>query len=283
MLLEKLEKQKDFTNVEKQIKNYIMNNLNQLSTLSARKLGEVSYTSKASVIRFCQKMGFNGYEDFKKTLEIEVKEQAKLNLLLSKEPVNKDTSLEEVLTIIPNMYTQAIGRFNLNLNKQVLKRVISKIRLAPCVDIYGVGITFTCAETAKFKFETLGIYCNTFSSINEHYIRSTRKQRNKFAIVLSFTGANQAMIEAAKYLKQSGTFVVGIGGSDSKELKKICDEYIEFGSTQYILSMEVMTPFLMITYTFDVLFTALLVADFENNVNHALDVIDFRENVLNKN
>ena len=211
---------------------------------------------------------------------MEVAERARIALLLAQEPVSKETSLNELLHIVPTIYTNTLNTVNLGINDISFKRIISQIRKASTVDIYGIGITYTCAMTAKFKLQSLGINCNTYTGINEHYIRSTRKERNRVAIVLSFTGTNNAMTEIAQYLKVSGVFVIGIGGNESAVLQQYCDEYIEFTAQQLILSMEVMAPFIAITYVFDLLFTALLVADFENNVDAALDVIHFRKEIL---
>lgn len=282
VILEQLSEEENFTNVEKQLANYLLENLAEISNLSARKLGENSYTSKASVIRFCQKLGFSGYEEFKNKLDLEYKEWSRIKLLLEKEPVNKQTKLEEIFNIVPNIYTNTLNTINLTIDKISFKRVIGNVRSASTVDIYGAGVTYTCATTAKFKFRTLGINCNTYSGINEHYIRSTSKNGKRVAIILSFTGANKAMIEIAQYLKASGFYVVGIGGNESNGLKEACHDYLEIISQQLVLSMEVMSPFIAITYIFDLLFTTLLVADFEKNVEAAVDVINFRKNLVSQ-
>ena len=282
MILEQLDKQMNFTSTEQLIATYILEHLDEVIKLSARKLGEKSYTSKASVIRFCQKLNLSGYEEFKSQLEVEVIERNRMNLLLEKEPVHKETTLEEIFTIIPNLYNNTMSNVNLNMNEVSFRRIISQIRKASTVDIYGAGVTYTCATTAKFKFRTLGINCNTYSGINEHYIRSTEKQRNRLAIVLSFTGANKAMVDIANYLKASGIFLVGIGGDESTHLREICDEYIELTTQEYILSMEVTHQFIAMTYIFDLLFTTLLVADFDNNAKAAMDVIQFKKEVWKK-
>lgn len=55
------------------IRDYILNHLEEIEKYSARDLGKVTYTSAASVIRFCNKLGYDGYTDFKLKFVSELK------------------------------------------------------------------------------------------------------------------------------------------------------------------------------------------------------------------
>ncbi len=277
MILDKLAAKKDFTHSEKEIAAYLLNHLSSSTQLSAYQLGQKTFTSKATVIRFCKKLNFSGYQAFKEQLALEVNEKLKLELVLAKEPVTQQTTLTEIFTIVPTIYENTLTNINLAIDEVAFKRIISHLRKSASVDLYGAGITYACATAAAFKFQTLGIKCNAYSGINEHYVMATRSERNRVAIVLSFTGANHAMVAIAKYLKANGVFVIGIGGNEVDHLRKYCDEYVELFSKELVMSMEVVTPFIAITYIFDLLFTSLLVADFDQHVGYALDVLNYQE------
>jgi DNA-binding MurR/RpiR family transcriptional regulator len=277
LIIEKLQRHEGFTNSEEQIASYVLGHLADIPDISARELGARSYTSKASIFRFCRKLQFSGYKEFQRKIEIEYRIYNRTRLALEKEPVNKYTTLEDIFAIIPSLYASTFDAVNLGIDEVSFRRIIKHIRQASAVDLYGSGITYICATAAKFKLRSLGIDCNTYSGINEHYVRATGENKNKVAIMLSFTGANKSMIEMARYVKASGFFVVGIGGIESHDLRNACDEYIEVNPRRSILSMEVVTPYIGITYVFDLLLAALLAADFEKNVNVALDVLSFRE------
>ena len=62
MLLEKLQEHKNFTAHEKDVAEYILSHLDQISELSAGELAKASYTSKATVVRLSQKLSrFENY------------------------------------------------------------------------------------------------------------------------------------------------------------------------------------------------------------------------------
>lgn len=58
-------KQEDFSSLELQIVQVILENKENMRQMSIGDLAQKSFTSKSSVLRFTQKLGFNGYADFK--------------------------------------------------------------------------------------------------------------------------------------------------------------------------------------------------------------------------
>lgn len=272
MIIELLEEKKNFTQTEKQIADFILKNPFELSEISADELGKRSFTSKASVFRFCKKLGVSGYDELRRRVEHEINEKSRLNMLLEQEPIGKETSLKDLISIIPSVYDTAISKTKMLLDYSAISRVVGYMKRADKLDIYSGGITYSCASAARFKFLSIGMDCNAHSGVNEHYIMANR-ERNVVALVLSFTGQNPTMIRIAEYLKKNGIFVIGVGGAESPELKDTCDEYIEIFQRELVMSMEILTPFTSLNYALDILFGALLIEDYEKNLKYSVDVI----------
>ena len=76
----------------------------------------------------------------------------------------------------------------------------------------------------------------------------------------------------ASFLKKQGIYIIGIGGAIG-DLKSLCNAYIEIYQKELIMNMEIITPYVSMTYIFDVLFAALMVSDFEKNLKVSLDVL----------
>lgn len=127
-----------------------------------------------------------------------------------------------------------------------------------------------------FKFQSIGKECSVYSAINEHYIMSV-KNRKITAILLPFTGGNSGMVHIAKCLKKCGIYTLGIGGIESDELKKQCSEYIEVYQKNLVMSLEMLMPYISMTYIFDVLFASLLAKDFDCHLNNAIDVMKMKK------
>ena len=71
--LEHLRREEHFTENEKQIARYILKQPEAATRMSSRELARETFTSPTSVLRFCKKLGFHNYNDFKVNIVSELK------------------------------------------------------------------------------------------------------------------------------------------------------------------------------------------------------------------
>ena len=70
-------RQLNLTQTEQEILNYFEQNPSSAAYMSLQELSRVLYTSNATIVRFCQKLGLGGYNDFKYQLRRELKESGR--------------------------------------------------------------------------------------------------------------------------------------------------------------------------------------------------------------
>ena len=70
-------RQLNLTQTEQEILNYFEQNPSSAAYMSLQELSRVLYTSNATIVRFCQKLGLWGYNDFKYQLRRELKESGR--------------------------------------------------------------------------------------------------------------------------------------------------------------------------------------------------------------
>ena len=64
-LIQQLKQAQDFTEREKDIGRFVLEHPETIENMSSRELGHQTFTSAASVTRFCQKLGVKGFPEFK--------------------------------------------------------------------------------------------------------------------------------------------------------------------------------------------------------------------------
>ena len=64
-LIQQLKQAQDFTGREKDIARFVLEHPETIENMSSRELGHQTFTSAASVTRFCQKLGVKGFPEFK--------------------------------------------------------------------------------------------------------------------------------------------------------------------------------------------------------------------------
>lgn len=273
MILENLAKMDSFTHQEKAAARYILDHVELIQKMSAEELAKASFTSKATVVRLCKKLGVEGYQELKYNLVSEMVENIRVNQLLSKEPITEKSSYNDIVTTLPKLYDKAITDTKLCMDKNVMLRIANRIRQTDRLDIYGSGISYILAQSAAFKFSTLGMECTAYESVNAHYLVA-RKKKKSVSFLITFTGANLDMIGVARYLKETtGTYVVGIVGRHNDEIRKWCDEIVEIPSRDSLLSLKVVTSFTATTYVLDIFFSMFLSQTYEEHVKSSLEMV----------
>lgn len=274
MIFEQLTEMKGFTHQEQAVVRYILEHTEAILPMSAEELAKASYTSKATVIRLSKKLGLAGYQELKFQIVSESVQNIRINQLLQNEPINEKSTYQDVLNVIPALYDKAISDTRMCMDKNVVNRIFNRMMRADQIDFYGNGITYTLAQSAAFKFSTLGMECHARKSVNAHYL-TERQDQKRIAFVMSFTGANRSMIDVARYLKKTTkTFVTGIVGRHNADIREYCDEIIEIPSRDSLLSLKVMTSYTAVTYVLDVLFGMCLSQNYGNHVEAALKMVN---------
>ncbi len=273
MILERLKAMEHFTNQEQAVAEYILKHMEDIQKMSSEELAKASYTSKATVVRLCKKLGAAGYQELKFQLISEMIQNIRVNQLLNKEPITEKSTYQDILETLPKLYDKAITDTRLCMDKNVVTRIFNRIKTAERIDIYGSGISYILAQSAAFKFATLGMESSAYESVNAHYLSAARKQKS-VSFVITFTGANRSMIDAARYLKKTtDTYVVGIVGRHNQEIRMLCDEIVEIPSRDSLLSLKVVTSFTATTYVLDIFFSLYLASHYERNVQSALEMV----------
>lgn len=273
MILERLKAIEDFTHQEQAVAEYILKHMKDIQGMSSEDLARASYTSKATVIRLCKKLGVAGSPELKYQLVSEMVQNIRVNQLLSKEPITDKSTCQDILDILPKLYDKAITDTRLCMDKNAVRRIFNRIKVADRIDIYGSGISYILAQSAAFKFATLGLECSAYEGVNAHYLSAAKKQKS-VSFIISFTGANRSMIDVARYLKKTtDTCVVGLVGRHNEELRKWCDEIVEIPSRDSLLSLKVVTSFTATTYVLDIFFSMYLALHYESHVQSALEMV----------
>ena len=80
-LLSKLEYKKGFSDIEKGIANYIIDHKEEVANMRLVELAEATFTSTATISRFCKKLGEKNYNSFKINFASSVLTSFKLMLI----------------------------------------------------------------------------------------------------------------------------------------------------------------------------------------------------------
>lgn len=263
MVLYDLNRADGFTASERLVARYVLTHGDTVSGLSADALARAALTSKATVLRLCRKIGCSSYGQFKQVFQDEWGELARVRRLLATEPFNAKSTYHDVVETLPTIYEKVIVRTRQTMRQDAVERSVRILRAAERIEIYGTGLSYALAQTAAFKLSAAGLDAAALDGVNEHYTAIAFGSVSRAAILLSFTGGNSNMVHAACYLREHGVSVIGVGGEARGDLADACDVYLPFRSDGLLLSMEALETQLSMSYVLDVLYTLLVVDDYQ--------------------
>lgn len=282
MLIEKLEQGANFTNHEREVASYILENPDKVPGMSSAELARASFTSKATVVRLSQKLGLAGYQELRLKLVEEMNQKDRLSRMLEGEPIHDKSTYADIINTLPVLYDKAVTNTRLSLDKNIMTRINNVLQRAECIDIYGAGISYVAAQAAAFKFATLGMESSAYESINGHYL-AARRNKKTITFLISFTGANRTMIRAAEYLrKATNNYVVGIMGPHNEVIREWCHEIVEIPNRDSLVSLDVITSFLATTYVMDIFFSLLLSGHYNEHAKSSLEMLLHNDLLLDK-
>lgn len=265
-VLNDLKKMTDGTSSDMDIRNYILNNLDKIEKFSARELGRATYTSAASVVRFCNKLGYEGYSDFKLKFISELKlveEENKLGEIEISERENVVTIMRKMTEI----EKKAVEGTANALSFEQLKNIRKMVHESEIIDFYAYDINVYVAQYASNQLMYAGKKSTVYTATNMRALNALTSTAKNVAIIISQTGENSRLIELVKILKQNGTKVIVISTSKKNSLANMGDEFVYAATTKSIEAFLTPTFISSVKYILDIIWALEFSYDLDKNIN----------------
>lgn len=198
-------------NSEKKVATYFLNNIENIFSIPIARLAQESGVSQVTWIRFCKAIGFDGLKDLKKSLFIELNNQAAENAeALNFSDIRKDSTLEMMCNSIRNTAIQAVDDTIKLINKEEFTEIVELISKANCVRLFGVGASAQVAD--DFYKKLLRINKNTIYSFDLHtqLTYGANAGPKDVAVIFSYSGLTKEMLEILSLTKNGGCTAIAV-------------------------------------------------------------------------
>ncbi len=200
----------NLTDVERNIYNYIINNVDKIPYMRVREIAKESNSSPSSVMRFVHTSGYDSFSEFKlffKRKSTDIYKESdfeKGSDLLSRDKFHKDIEL-------------------------TLHAIAEQILPAENIIFFGMGGSGAICNYAARRLATIGY--NTFALTDPTFPlqQKLKNTSDNVVIVLSITGNTSEVIEMISSLKRVQDFlIVGITSNLSSTLASISDYVLSY-------------------------------------------------------
>lgn len=249
------------TKSEGKIANYVLSNPEKVYNLSTYDLAKFSGTSPSSVVRFCQRIGFNGFQEFKIEL---IKNTADLenNKKIVYEDVTVDDTIEEVMNKITLENITSIEKTQKLLDSREMERAIKALERAENIYIFGVGASGIVAM--DFQYKLMRINRNAIFYLDSHtqMASAVHISKDDIAIGISYSGETLEVLKSMAKAKEEGATTISITKYGENPVSNVSDIKLFVGNIEKNLRLGAISSRIAQLTVVDMLFVGIARKDF---------------------
>ena len=270
-LLKKMLACTDFTQTEREIVQYIMKNPEIVSVSTIREMADKTFVSPATLSRFCKKLGFKGFNEFKLKFVSDLKNVTLDGKLLMQRPITDKDTLKDIVNKMEALQIEAIIETRNEIDLDQLSKISDWIVNSQMVDIYAYDQNFALAQAAVYNFLQIQCRASANMALNSQLVQALNSNENHLAMIISRTGENKRLIRTAQILQERNVKTVLFTTNKQSTLAQICDEFLYVANASEYLDLDGTIFSVGVRYYLDVIFGLLLsrnypsVEDFYNN------------------
>ncbi|MDD3404063.1 MAG: MurR/RpiR family transcriptional regulator [Hespellia sp.] len=250
-----------FTKTDWKIVQYIKNNTQDFISCSAQNLASQIDISDASIIRFAQKIGFSGLNEFKYMLQTELEKESHL------------TNYDAYTLLLQDYTLMSEALFKLIVPEN-LDRLRKKLVKAHRIFIVGLNLNRNIAEIVAHKYSLLGFDVREITTIDSLKLYANLARKDDVFIIITLAGNHSLLAESIEPIVENDSYIVMISNYE----KSLCSAYADLlfliPKTNLLENHDTISREIFILMLFDIIFLHLLNED-ENCYDNFQQIASF--------
>jgi len=213
-----------FSKGQKQIAQFIIEHYDKAAFMTAAKIGETVDVSESTVVRFASSIGFSGFPELQKSLQVLIK-----NKLTTVQRIGLDEDMDEDTDkihkrILRNEINSMRSLLD-NIDTAALDEATKLILNADKIYILGLRTSSTLANYLGFYLDVIldNVKVLNNSGVNSLYEEIIRVKETDVLIVISFPRYSNSTIEATKFVKNHKAKIIAITDTEASPFYSLSD------------------------------------------------------------
>lgn len=156
-LVEQMRQPHRFTETERHIIQFLL--LYPEKDMTITQLAKETYTSNATIIRLCRKLGFQGYRQFKtefiKQTEAEKYQMENVDYSV---PFENNMGISDLIRQMGNLYKESADICMQLINPMEIRGISAELLKARRIFIFAIGDSLSAAKAFAYRMAVLGKY-----------------------------------------------------------------------------------------------------------------------------
>ncbi|WP_028044723.1 MurR/RpiR family transcriptional regulator [Candidatus Stoquefichus massiliensis] len=222
LIIEKLNLKEKMSEGEESIADFVLTLGKDIHKYSTRNIAEATYTSAPTVIRLCKKLGFKGFDDFKKQFlkEIEYLDQqyGKVDVNF---PFDASDTMMRAAHKLSHLYEDTIHDSMSLLHHDDLQKALNLIKYSHSIHVFSYGTALNLAESFKEKMLKIGKNVIISNNLNYQLYEVTCIPKGDIAIIISYSGETVNIIKLAEICQKRTIPIIAITSFGENTLSQL--------------------------------------------------------------
>ena len=209
----------EFTQSEKQLADYFLNHLQEVSTSSAKDLAEKVGTSAPTIVRFSRTLGYSGFPALK--MDILMSEKSDVMDL-----TQELTENETVARLVSTMYSHRLATLDHVrglIDEATTEKAVAALCKANTVYLCGIGGSSIVCQDFQQKLSRIGIRTIHVQDAHVMMMMMTGIQEGDVLVAVSYSGETKEVIETVRIAKEKNATVLSISQLGKTSLNRLSD------------------------------------------------------------
>ncbi|MFD1129921.1 MurR/RpiR family transcriptional regulator [Paenibacillus provencensis] len=202
------------TKSEQKVAECVLQNADDLMYYSVTELADYAGVGETTVMRFCRKIGFKGYQDFKLSLAQNAG---------AKKPGEQDEDSKDFVRMVYENNIDILHSSMSLLNRSKLEQAIEWIDQAGNVQFFGVGASGITALDAKNRLLRIGRRSEAVADSHIQAMMAVSMREGDVAFGISVSGSTLDTNDMLLKAKQNGAKVIAITNYAKSPITSIAD------------------------------------------------------------
>ena len=194
---------------EQKVSEYILQNAMQETFLSISDLAVKAGVSEATIVRFCKKIGYSGFLEFKKAF---LQERLQ-DYSATPPPYEEITPNDRPATVLKKIFTLMQESLNNSWEKidtSAFESAVRQLATADMIELYAHGGSGYIAQNVVITYQRMGIRCVAVTDPFLHSVAIETTSPRDAVLGISHTGVTESVVRAMQRARERGIPAVGI-------------------------------------------------------------------------
>jgi len=264
VMLNMLKNKEALSMAERIVLDYLIENKTILKDFSVEKIAEAAYTSPASVVRMCKKLGYKGFKDFKidfilANSKVEIPETSEYtDIILIKDQNSGKKAIENNIRALE----ETIKLYD----EKTYTKAASLIMNARKILIFGKGSSYLVCKDLEMKLRRINKFCIAQGESHDQLVDASFINGKDVVIFVSNSGKTKEIVSAALLAKENKTPIIAVTRIGSSILADISDVVLYTSALESEFRSAAMTSRISQMSVIDALYAKCAYTDIDRSI-----------------